>query len=107
MNDPTTNERHSRWQRHLNSVMLGVITAGVGWSLSLLSQIPVIREHIGQIDVQVSGMYSARDARHDVLLIKDEINKNTEHNADQDKRFDINGKRIDRIEHTLKKRGWQ
>lgn len=70
MTTPDTHrDRRRSFERHLHSAMLALIVAGIIWTIQTLAQVTVdiadIRPRLTSIEVQVGGMYTAREAAGD------------------------------------------
>lgn len=98
---PEQQDKHTRWERRFQSVMLSLATAGILWSIStqiqLVTKSAVAEEKLQRLDVQLSGMYSARDAQRDVAEITGRI-------AANEGRIDTLDTRVGDIERYVRRR---
>jgi uncharacterized protein YoxC len=86
-----TAARKVQWERRFQSAMLTIAVAGVIWVVQTLANVDkgmaAILPRINTIEVQISGMYRATDARRDV--------------ADMTARIGTTEQRVERIESRL------
>lgn len=84
-------DRKVQRERRYQSIMLSVCAGGMLWILqtlvSLSTDIASIKPRIDALDVQLSLMYRASDARRDI--------------ADITARMTVTERRIERLEHRL------
>lgn len=94
--------KHAGWERRFQTAMLALLVSGVIWVVQTLAQVTIdlgaIRPRVDAIDVQVVGMYSARDARRDAADMERRFNEMRQASAHRDSRILDLDERVKKVE---------
>lgn len=105
MADAVTQEKRDKratFLRHFNTFMLSLVVSGIVWwgnaIVELKASSAAIKDHVEGMDVQLSGMYRAEQARRDVAETARRLENVEQATSNIDRRVDGIEIRVTRLE---------